>query len=58
MAVFNSSYEGLYLTEIALRIDLVVRKYWIKVISRIEMFDGFIMGVNFLAWNTEEGGGF
>ncbi len=66
MAVFNRCYKGFYLAEIALRIDLVVRKYGSKVLRQakrhsravtgIKVFDGFVMLVDFLVWDTEDGG--
>ena len=56
MAVFNRCYEGLYLAVVALRIDLGVRKYGSKVVTGIKVFDGFVMLVDFLVWDTEDGG--
>ena len=56
MAVFNRCYEGLYLTVVALRIDLVVGERWSEVVAGIEVFDGFVMLVDFLVWDTEDGG--
>ena len=56
MAVFNRCYEGLYLAVVALRIDLVVRKYGSKVVTGIKVFDSSIMSVNLLVWDTEDGG--
>ena len=57
MAVFNRCYEGLYLAVVSLRIDLVVRKCGSKVVTDIKVFDGFVMLVDFLVWDTEDGGG-
>ena len=57
MAVFNRCYEGLYLVEVALRIYLIVRKYGIKVVTGIKVFDSFVMLVDFLVWDTEDGRG-
>ena len=57
MAVLNRCYEGLYLAVVALRIDLVVGERWIKVVTDIKVFDGFVMLVDFLVWDTEDGGG-
>ncbi len=56
MAVFNRCYKGLYLAVVALRIDLVVRKYGSKVVTGIKVFDVFVMLVDFLVWDTEDGG--
>ena len=56
MAVFNRCYEGVYLVEVALRIDLVVRKRGSNVVTGIKVFDGFVMLVDFLVWDTEDGG--
>ena len=50
MSVFYRCYEGLYLAVVALRIDLVVRKYGSKVVAGIEVFDSSIMSVNLLVW--------
>ena len=58
MAVFNRCYEGLYLAVVALRIDLVVRKYGSKVVTGIKVFDGFVMLVEFLVWDAKDGGWF
>ena len=58
MAVLNRCYEGLYLAVVALRIDLVVRKYGSKVVMGRKVFDGFVMLVDFLDRNAEDGGRF
>ena len=57
MAVFNRCYEGLYLAVVALRIDLVVGRCGGEVVMGIKVFDGFVMLVDFLVRDTEEGGG-
>ena len=57
MAMFNRCYEGLYLAAVALRIDWVVRKCGIKGVTGIKVFDGFVMLVDFLVWDTGDGGG-
>ena len=57
MAMLNRCYEGLYLVEVALRINLIVRKYGIKVVTGIKVFDSFVMLVDFLVWDTEDGRG-
>ena len=57
MGVLNRCYEGLYLAVVALRIDLIVRKCWNEVVLCVEVFDGFIMFVDFFVWDTEEGEG-
>ena len=57
MAVLNRCYEGLYLAVVALRIDLVVGQCGNEVVMCIEVFDGFIMFVDFFEWDTEKGGG-
>lgn len=58
MAVLNRCYEGLYLVEVALRIDSVVKECGSKVVTYIEVFDGFVMLVDFLVWDTKDGGRF
>ena len=57
MGVLNRCYEGLYLAVVALRIDLVVKECWNEVVLCVEVFDGFIMFVDFFVWDAEEGGG-
>lgn len=50
--------ESLQFVEVALWIDLVVRKYWSEVVAGVEVFDGFVVRMNFLDGNAEDGGGF
>ena len=57
MAVLNRCYEGAYSAVVALRIDLIVRKCGSKGVTRIKVFDGFVIHVYFLVWDTKEGGG-
>ena len=54
--MFNRCQEGLQLTVVALRIDLVVGKCGTKVITGINGFDGSGMLVDFLTWDAENGG--
>ena len=58
MAELNRCYEGVYLTVVTLRIDLIVGKCGSKGVTSIKLFDGFVMLVDFLKWDTKEGGGF
>ena len=55
---FHGSYECQYFVEVALGIDLVVRECGGKVVTNVEIFDGFVILVNFLHGNAEEGGWF
>lgn len=56
MAAFDRRGKGLYLAVIALRIDLVVGEYGIKVIAGIEVFDVPVILVNLLNGDAEDGG--
>ena len=58
MAVLNRCYEGLYLVEVALRIDSVVKECGSEVVAGIEVFDSSIMSVNLLVWDAKDGGRF
>lgn len=57
MAVLYRCYEGLYLAVVALRIDLIVRKCGSKGVTGIKVFDGFVVLLDFLVWDTKAGGG-
>ena len=53
MAVLYRRGKGLYLTIIALGIDLVVGEYGIKAVAGIEVFDVPVILVNLLDRNAE-----
>lgn len=56
MAVLYRRGKGLYLTIIALGIDLVVGEYGIKAVAGIEVFDVPVILVNLLNGDAEDSG--
>ena len=37
---------------------MIVREYWSEIVADVEVFDGLIVGMDFLDRNAEDGGRF
>ena len=55
MITLNCIYEGLQFAEVSLRIDLIIREYWSKVVAGVELFNDHVILVNFLDGDAEDG---
>lgn len=57
ITTFYRMEKGLYFIEIALRVYLIIRKYRGEIVSLTEDFFCFMMGMQFLHGDAEDGGG-
>ena len=57
MALYGFN-ESEYFVEVALRINLVIGEYWDEIVAGVELFDGFIMGMDFLDRDAKDAGRF